>query len=451
MTKFYVNTGGSALNSGSTDVTADGATGTTYLFSGAAGTDVTTVITLVGCTDDLSLLPLSGAAQATINLAASTIANRKIFKITAVDNVGKTVTVDQAPALTAGTSAWKIGGQFVWTAANIEAGLAAGDVVEIANSPASVSADWIIGRVAGTAAGGWIHVVGKTGVRPVITNTGTSQCIEGGTQAGWMFSNLELAQQGASGSVVQALGAGSLLYNVKVSDGGGIGIAWIIDGVKVVACEITATGADGLNSGAGSGVIHGNYIHDLTGDGWECALVNNRSIAFSNNIVDTPTARGIYLSGAPTGVGAAAIFINGNTVYGSGDSGIEVVDADYGVILLNNIFSENGNAAGEYNVEWAAGTGESLSFHAWNVFFHSGGGGGANLLNLTVNAQVASSEFTTDPAFTNAAGGDFSISTTSPAKATGFPGQFLGGSLGYLDIGAVQRQEPSGSSGFLIT
>jgi hypothetical protein len=81
------------------------------------------------------------------------------------------------------------------------------------------------------------------------------------------------------------------------------------------------------------------------------------------------------------------------------------------------------------------------------VFFHSGGGGGANLSNLTVNAQVASSEFTTDPAFTNAAGGDFSISTSSPAKATGFPGQFLGGSLGYLDIGAVQIVAGAGTGG----
>ena len=111
---------------------------------------------------------------------------------------------------------------------------------------------------------------------------------------------------------------------------------------------------------------------------------------------------------------------------------------------MNNIFSENGNAAGEFNVEWVSGAAEYVSFHGWNVFYHSGGGGGANLSGLTVNAQVASSEFTTDPAFTNAAGGDFSIGSTSPAKATGYPGAFLGGSTGYLDIGAVQRQEAGG-------
>jgi parallel beta-helix repeat protein len=166
----------------------------------------------------------------------------------------------------------------------------------------------------------------------------------------------------------------------------------------------------------------------------------------SANIIDTCAGKGINDSGAPTTIGHAFI-IDGNTIYGCGDSGLAVADADRRIILTNNIFSENGNAAGEYNVEWVAGAAEYVGFHAWNVFYHSGGGGGANLSGLTVNAQVASSEFTTDPAFTNAAGGDFSIGSTSPAKAAGFPGQFLGGSLGYLDIGAVQRQEAGGGGG----
>lgn len=449
MTKFYVNTGGSALNSGSTDVTADGATGTTYLFSGAAGTDVGAVITLVGCTDDLSLLPLSGAAQATINLAASTVSNRKIFKITAVDNVLKTVTLDAAPSLTGGTSAWKIGGQFVWTPANIEAGVAAVDVVELANSPASTAADWITGRVAGSSAG-VIKVIGKTGTRPVITNTGTTQCIEGGSVASWWFENLELAQQGASGNVAQAIGTGTMFYNVKVSDGGGAAIAFGVDGVKIIACELTGVSADGVSPVGGSCSLIGNYIHDLTGDGLEAGAMNaGRTNLISRNIFDTCSARGIYFSSSSVVANSQAI-IDGNTIYGCGDSGLEVVDADYNVVLINNVFSENGNAAGEYNVEFTAGAIELIGFHGWNVFFHSGGGGGANLSNLTVNAQVAASEFTTDPVFTNAAGGDFSIGTASPAKATGFPGQFLGGSLGYLDIGAVQRQETGGGSAGMI-
>jgi len=50
--------------------------------------------------------------------------------------------------------------------------------------------------------------------------------------------------------------------------------------------------------------------------------------------------------------------------------------------------------------------------------------------------------------FTNAAGGDLSLVDTSNAKANGVPGLFENQSYtSYLDIGAVQRQEPSGGGG----
>ena len=159
-------------------------------------------------------------------------------------------------------------------------------------------------------------------------------------------------------------------------------------------------------------------------------------------IINTCGGRGINIGGA--GDSRARLIADGCTIYGCGNSGIES-NANSELTLLNTILAENGNAAGEYNVEWTAGDAEKIGFHAWNVFYHSGGGGGANLLGLTANAVVTSSEFTTDPTFTNAAGADFSIGSSSPAKAAGFPGAFLGSSsTGYLDIGAVQRQEPAG-------
>lgn len=413
MGTIYVDTGGSATNSGSTDQNAAN-------LSGAAATDVTTVLTLDG-SPDLSGIVTSGATQSTIYLAAATVANRKIFWITAADDVLKTVTVDTAPALTAGTSAWAIGGRFVWTPASIEGSLRAGDVVTLNNSPASTTADWITCRTAGDATSGRITVKGMAGSRPAITNTSTTQCVEGGSQARWKFENLEFIQQGASGSVTQSMGQGVLMYNIKVSDGGGSGINQG-DDFYLIASEITGVGGDGYVL-SGTGGLHaiGNYIHDCTGDGIE--ITSNVRSALTHNIIDTCAGRGIYFSNSSTT--SLVNTLNGNTVYGCGNSGLEVADADQTMLLVNNIFSENGDAAGEFNVEWAAGTAELLSFHAWNVFYHSGGGGGANLSNLTVNAQVASSEFTTDPAFTDAAGGDFSIGSTSPAKAAGFPGQFL--------------------------
>ena len=75
--------------------------------------------------------------------------------------------------------------------------------------------------------------------------------------------------------------------------------------------------------------------------------------------------------------------------------------------MLNNIFVNDGTHA---NVIWDAGTAELVGGHYYNVFYASGG---TNLTGLTAN----STELTTDPLLNNPAGGDFSLQSTSPAKA----------------------------------
>ena len=410
---IYFDTGGHAQGSGSSDAASPIVSNT----SGAAVAG--SVVTVAGA--DLSGVVADGSM--TVYIADATNTNQKIFKITAVDDGADTITVDVAPTGVIANSAWGVGGQRVYDSAEWEAAAVAGWTAIFNNSPASKATDFITARAAGTSAAGFITVKGKTGTRPVLTVTNTNQCFEGGDNDLWWIENLQLDQDGASGTVLSNPGAGSVVMNVKVVDGGGIGINVNEAGVRIVASEITATGSTGVNVAITNPAVIGNYIHDITGSG----IVDNVaafSAMYVNNIIDTCSARGILDSGAPT-TPAHQMLVAGNTVYGCGDSGLEITDADRQVTLLNNIFSENGNAAGEFNVEWVAGTAEANSFHGWNVFYHSGGGGGANLSGLTVNAQVASSEFTTDPAFTDAAGGDFSIGSSSPAKAAGFPGQFL--------------------------
>ncbi len=437
MGTLYIDTGGTATNSGTSDNNAADLSGSACSVAGS-------VVTLDG-SPSLAGLSTSGANQAAINITGATNSNQTIFWITAVDDVLKTVTVSVAPTGVT-TNAWKIGGRFLWTANRVESAIRAGELVVVNNSPASVSASWLTERTGGSSAAGPITVKGKAGVRPVITCTNTSTIISG-SQAMWYFSNLELIQQGASGTVVAADGNYSFFHNFKISDGGGIGINGG-DWTKVTASEIAGVGGIAVAcTNTINSVILGDYIHDNASDGIKMTSpANGASHIIQSCILDTMAGKGMHLSGAFT-TQSNCLSCTGNSIYGCGDSGLEIADADAVVLLFNNIFSENGNAAGEYNVEWVAGAAETFGMHAWNVFYHSGGGGGANLLNLTVNAQVANSEFTTDPLFTNAAGGDFSIGSTSPAKATGYPGAFLGGATGYLDIGAVQRQEPSGGGG----
>lgn len=430
---LYIDTGGHAQGSGSTD-------NATPTVSGASGAAVAgTTVTLTGA--DLSGVVADGSQTIFINDATNS--NQKVFKITAVDDTLDTVTVDVAPTGTIVDSAWGIGGRFVYDSARFEAALAAGWTVIVNDSPASKSADFLTMRATGNSTDGFITVRGKSGLRPKFTVTNTTQCIELATGGMWWFENLEFEQQGASGTCVN-LGAanGTVLRDIKISDAGGVGIS-ASSTVRISRSEITGCGGDAISL-SGSSAVHsvvGCHIHDNAGKGIVHSGTNPGLTALCN-VIDSNGAQGIHLSGASTTTTHVANII-GNTLYGNGDSGIQIDDADTQVNLLNNIFSENGNAAGEFNVEWVAGAAERNSIHSNNIFFHSGGGGGANLSGLTANAT----ESTSDPLFTNAAGGDFSVGSSSPAKASAYPGQLLGGNLGYLDIGAVQRQEPAGGSG----
>jgi hypothetical protein len=135
-------------------------------------------------------------------------------------------------------------------------------------------------------------------------------------------------------------------------------------------------------------------------------------------------------------------YIN-NTAYAAGGHGFLVAGGGAAVVqLLNNVFKDNGNAAGEYNV---AGIDiNKIGFRGFNVMNQTGGAAG-NLQTGTLGEMAP--EPTGDPLFTDAANGDFSIGSGSPAKAAAHPGAFLSGSTGYLDMGAVQRQEAGGGGG----
>ncbi len=74
-----------------------------------------------------------------------------------------------------------------------------------------------------------------------------------------------------------------------------------------------------------------------------------------------------------------------------------------------------------------------------------------NLLNANGtrynNAATFTGEVTDAPLFTTE-GSDYSLQSGSPAKAAGFDaGELIGDGTSYVDIGAIQRQEPTGGGG----
>jgi hypothetical protein len=429
---LYIDTGGHSLGSGSTDTanpTHDSTTnsvtvsvsGTTVTFSGAI---------------DLSTVPTDGSGAIFINDATNS--NAKIFKISSVDDGADTLVVSVAPTGTISTSTWGIGGQFVYDSARFEGSLLAGWTVIINDTPASKAADFFTMRATGGSGTGPITFKGADGTMPQLVVTNTSQVIETSGGAGtWKMANLEFIQQGASGANTSSIGPASIRFdNCKWSDSGAQAInnSFATSSNFIFRSEMGGCAGDGVvcTSNFVTTFMHGCYIHDLGGDGIDYTSGSGMSTKLSFCIFDTIAGRGIQ--NGTTG----QKLISNCTFYSCGNSGIE--GGDYWIV--NSIFMNNGDAAGEYNVEVTDETGnDNIGVHYNNIFYDSGAGD--NLSGISTN----STEFTTDPQFTDAANGDFSIGSSSPGKAAGFPGQFLGGPLGYLDIGAVQREEPAAGGG----
>lgn len=423
MGTLYVDTGGATTNSGCTDSNSTVATGSNATVS-------STTVTLDG-SPDLSGLITSGDTQSSIHLNQATNSNMKIFWITGFDNSAKTVTVHVAPTGVTG-SAWTIGGRHVLTNASIEGTVRAGDTVIFNNSPASGTGSRWTFRNAGDSASGYAKIVGKTGVRPVLNSTNAVTCVSLAQAYTWV-ENFEITA--SSGTGITAAGAGSTVRNVKVATvNAGINST---GQTRIIGCEVTGSATYGLQYAQNNinGYVSGCYIHDNTGDG--VLVSGSNSPTIYNTIIESNGGRGILLSTAFATANALRAMILNCTIYGNGDSGLEVSDADANVWIENSIFMDNGNAAGEYNVEWVAGAAEYQGYHYNNCYYKSSN----NLSGLTTN----STEITTDPLFLDAANGDFRLSASSPCKATGGPGTFLGSIASYNDMGAVQRQEPSGS------
>jgi hypothetical protein len=180
-----------------------------------------------------------------------------------------------------------------------------------------------------------------------------------------------------------------------------------------------------VNMDTSGSILFGNYIHDSA----TCVSISSGSAVLINNIIANCST-----VGAKTSTNAKDIqYFIGNTFFGGDHATADAVDlttVDF-VFFYNNIFA-NWNYAilnpGDYLVS------------DYNDFWS----------NDTDGITLGPHDLTLDPGFSNTSTGDFRIGVN--LKAKGFPnGVALSGtaatSLGYTDMGALQRVEPSGGGG----
>lgn len=183
-------------------------------------------------------------------------------------------------------------------------------------------------------------------------------------------------------------------------------------------CESYSNTGAGIG-GAAAGLFYGCYVHDNTAVG---ILSNGTAFQAILCIVESNSSSGMSQPGNTSYIFNCTI--NGNT--GASSDGVAIDQSR--IIFLNNIVSNNGRDGCRAN------NGNGIQPIGNN--FHGNSGA------ARTNFPVGTDDVALDPQFVDAANGNFAIGTN--LRGMGFPGAFPGGlSTGYLDIGAVQRQEPA--------
>jgi len=351
----------------------------------------------------------------------------EILSVTTGGDGTQTWNMDRAVGTAGQTCPGRMGGYRKLMSSNsLAAALAAGNTVWVKNGSYTMGA--FSSQTAGTAVLP-IQILGynsSRGDNPTSTNRPT---LAFGTNASTfnastIIRNFIFTTSQASG--VNHANNGSMIENCKITSTNATSTNGAMNNgtTKVINCEvINASGIGIRDSGASS--IYGNYIHGCTTG----VRLNGTSNDFTNNIVSGCTTAVFF----PTGI--TRNYFKNNTFFGAETPAGTGLDGSTSTAPVNSLFENNIFYGFTTGVNWQASTPEN--WWDYNDFYN-------NTTNRT-NVTPGVHDRALNPTFTNTSGGDFSIGTN--LKAQGFPGAFQAAtSTGYLDIGAVQRQEAASAS-----
>lgn len=308
-----------------------------------------------------------------------------------------------------------------------------------------------------------VYIKNEAGWGEAVTTVGTMwigyNSTRGDSPTG--TSRPTLDRNSGSGDAVTVSSGLLYMINIVVREAAGDGIApansYQDNFLIMVNSRSTNNGGDGVTSNALRRVYarlvfsevdnnssHGLDLYQANSEG-ACSIYQSEAHDNSANGVSNCGA-GIssygslyYDNGADAVSGSVANFflntVDGNT--GANVDGIVTTGTSI-VFVLNNIFSNNGGYGVNISATPSYGRG---SLYQYNDYYNNSSGA----IN---NSSTKSTDQTLDPQFADAANDNYSIGANLKAKGYGaLPG---GTSTSYLDMGAVQRQEPTGGGGVII-
>lgn len=218
------------------------------------------------------------------------------------------------------------------------------------------------------------------------------------------------------------------------------------------------------NTGPGFGEENTTCVFceaDNNGDAGIQTNNSNRTFWIFYSYIHDNTGTGVYLNYAGGGGGFLII----GSVVDSNGGGL-VNRSDYGLFAINNVVYNNtgdglDNQQGGEVAEWPwignithsnTGYGMSLSsstreapfFVGYNINYNNTSGA----IDSTINTDLLQGNLTSDPAFTNAASGDFTVGSSSPALDAFFDFTEVGLTGAYkINIGLDQDDNAAGGGG----
>lgn len=243
------------------------------------------------------------------------------------------------------------------------------------------------------------------------------------TGSKWLVRNIFFSSVGSDPFVTVTSGSGNVFIDCKIthpSTTSGKAAAYINTESILIRCELTCPGGTALNTAQSVDMV-GCYFHNSNKGVVSAATSGANNV--DGCIFDTLTTHGFSFDLAAV----ANNLIKNCTFYGAetpAGIGLNIVSGVTNLRVMNSIFY--GWVTGVSH----AAAGQTVGVDLYNAYYN-------NTTNAT-NWNLGTGSITSAIAFTDAAGGDFSISSAAHIS-TAIQGVFPGAlSTGYTDYGAVQ-------------